>query len=65
MMWMTWIVACGLAGSPQPSDGFEPRLWGAIESYSYHGKMRRRLALGLADPLIVERGRGLRAVFGD
>ncbi len=32
-------------------------LWGALESFSYYRKMRRRLALGLADPLLVERFR--------
>lgn len=29
--------------------------WSAVESFSYHARLRRRLALGLADPVLVNR----------
>lgn len=32
-----------------------PLAWSAGESFAYHGRMRRRLALGLADPVVTDR----------
>lgn len=32
-------------------------IWGSVESFTYYGKMRRRLALGLADPVTTEQFR--------
>ncbi len=32
-----------------------PSLWGAFESLHYHSRLKRRLALGLADPISVDR----------
>jgi hypothetical protein len=34
-----------------------PLVWGAIEAALYHRKLRRRLRLGLADPLVADRFR--------
>lgn len=31
--------------------------WAAVESFLYHDKLRRRLALGMADPVVVDRFR--------
>ncbi len=45
-----WTIAICLT----LSGGFG---WTAIESLAYHAKLRRRLALGLADPVVVDRVR--------
>jgi len=34
-----------------------PFVWGAVEAWRYHGMLRRRLALGLADPVVTDRFR--------
>jgi len=34
-----------------------PLLWAAFESYRYHGRLQRRLQLGLADPVVADRFR--------
>ena len=34
-----------------------PFLWSALESWRYHGMLRRRLAIGLADPAVTDRFR--------
>jgi hypothetical protein len=42
------------AGLAARASGFA---WAAVESLGYHGRMRRRLALGLADPVVTDRFR--------
>jgi hypothetical protein len=42
------------AGLAARAAGFA---WAAVESLRYHGLMRRRLALGLADPVVTDRFR--------
>jgi hypothetical protein len=64
------LGACGLAvvvafpgGAPEAGALYQlgdlasalPAVWGSAESYAYHGKLRRRLALGLADPFTAQR----------
>lgn len=41
--WLTWATRCGAF------------LWLAIESFLYWGTLRKRLALGLAEPLVTNR----------
>jgi hypothetical protein len=62
-LWSVWLVAAfpdGVAevGSIYYLADFPAvlaTLWGALESFSYYAKMRRRCQLGLADPLMTQR----------
>lgn len=66
MLWVGWglyLHQGGVGGRPTSgywiafaTIGAYP-LWNAFESFRYHGLMRRRLALGLADPVVVDRFR--------
>lgn len=67
VLWLGWLgyawqgnMATGLPDGPYwiafTVIGSYP-LWNAAESFRYHRLMRRRLALGLADPLVTDRFR--------
>jgi hypothetical protein len=66
VLWVGWglyLQQGGVGG--QPTSGYwiafatigTYPLWNAFESFRYHRLMRRRLALGLADPVVVDRFR--------